>query len=98
MRKALLLFFAVLILAMLSFTRNSGNSIAASRGQAGPSASAAQTESDMTPDASTSDDKAATISSSGNGVALPQSASSLPLYGFLAVGFLCASYMTLRTD
>jgi hypothetical protein len=29
---------------------------------------------------------------------LPQTASPLPLYGILAVGFLCAGYMTLRTD
>jgi hypothetical protein len=29
---------------------------------------------------------------------LPQTASPLPLYGILAVGFLCAGYMTLRTN
>jgi hypothetical protein len=30
--------------------------------------------------------------------ALPQTASPLPLFGILAVGFLCAGYMTLRTN
>jgi len=29
---------------------------------------------------------------------LPQTASPLPLFGILAVGFLCAGYMTLRTS
>jgi hypothetical protein len=29
---------------------------------------------------------------------LPPTPSPLPLYGILAVGFLCASYMTLRTN
>jgi hypothetical protein len=30
--------------------------------------------------------------------ALPESASRLPLFGILAVGFLCAGYMTLRAE
>jgi len=29
---------------------------------------------------------------------LPQTVPQLPLYGILAVGFLCAGYMTLRTN
>ena len=63
-------------------------------------ASAAQSADAANPpaEAAAATDKTGTMVASKNDVALPQTASPLPLFGLLAVGFLCAGYMTLRTD
>jgi hypothetical protein len=63
-------------------------------------ASAAQSADAANPpaEAATNAGKTDTLTASRADTALPQTASPLPLFGLLAVGFLAAGYLTLRTD